>query len=108
MAKSSMTRGLDRRAFFRGRWVAPARDPVTGQCEIASILVQARPDRLDAVIGAIEAMPRAKIYSRNARGKFVVVLESPDVGGLGAGLNAISSMPGVLSATLVFQGTDGA
>jgi nitrate reductase NapAB chaperone NapD len=36
----------------------------------------------------------------------VVVVESPDVGSIGETLNAISSTPGVLSASLVFQGTD--
>jgi nitrate reductase NapD len=105
VAKFPMMRDLDRREFVNGRWVAPASDTANGACEIASVLVQARPDRLDAVARAIEALPRAQIYSRDARGKLVVVIEASDVGGVGADLNSISLLPDVLSATLVFQGT---
>jgi len=105
VAKFPTTRDLDRREFVNGRWAAPVSGPSKDACEIASILVQARPDRLDAVVRAIEALPRAQIYSRDARGKLVVVIEASDVGGVGAGLNAISLLPDVLSATLVFQGS---
>ena len=105
MTKFPMTRDVDRREFVNGQWAAHASNTGHAACEIASILVQARPDRLDAVARAIEAVPRAQIYSRDARGKLVVVVEASDVGGVGADLNAISQMPNVLSATLVFQGT---
>lgn len=101
-------RDIDRREFVNGRWAVRASPSENAACEIASILVQARPDRLDTVTRAIEAMPRAQIYSRDDRGKLVVVIEASDVGGVGADLNVISSMPHVLSATLVFQGTDDA
>jgi nitrate reductase NapD len=100
-----MGRGVDRREFVNGRWSAHANATSDAACEIASILVQARPDRLDAVARAIESMPNAQIYSRDARGKLVVVVEASDVGAVGTDLNAISQMPDVLSATLVFQGT---
>ena len=74
--------------------------------EIASILVQARPERLDAAAAAIEALPGAQIYSRDPKGKLVVVIEASDTGSIGTSLNTISSMPDVLTAALVFQGTD--
>ena len=44
--------------------------------EIASILVQARPERLDEAARAIEALPGAQIYSRDPKGKLVVVIEA--------------------------------
>jgi nitrate reductase NapD len=74
--------------------------------EIASILVQARPERLEAAARAIEILPGAQIYSRDPKGKLVVVIEASDVGVIGTTLNAISMMPEVLTAALVFQGTD--
>ena len=74
--------------------------------EIASILVQALPEQLDAAARAIEALPGAQIYSRDPKGKLVVVIEAADVGGIGATLNTISLMPDVLTAALVFHGTD--
>ena len=86
------------------------RDASTGDAiapsEIASILVQARPDRLDAAAQAIAALPNTQIYSRDPRGKLVVVIEAPNVGTIGTTLNTISMLPDVLTAALVFHGTD--
>ena len=88
-----------------GHWIARAGEK-SADVEIASILVQARPERLDAAARAIEALPGAQIYSRDAKGKLVVVIEAADTGSVGATLNAISSLPHVLSASLDFQGSD--
>jgi nitrate reductase NapD len=97
-------RNVDRREFLT---VQRARADGKGAVfEIASILVQARPERLDAVVQQVEAIPGAQIYSRDPRGKLVVVIEASDVGAVGATLNSISSMPDVLTASLVFHGTD--
>jgi periplasmic nitrate reductase NapD len=94
---------VDRRKFIHGRWATPdAAAPI----EIASILVQVRPDRLDAAGHAIEALPGTQIYSRDPKGKLVVVIEASDVGAIGTALNQISLMPDVLTAALVFHGTD--
>ena len=100
-------RNVDRRKFINGRWTTSAGDNTPGSVEIASILVQARPERLEAAAHAIEALPGTQIYSRDPKGKLVVVIETDDVGTIGATLNTISMMPDVLTAALVFQGTDG-
>jgi nitrate reductase NapD len=107
MAGASHLPDVDRREFINGRWtVRTASDgPST---EIASILVQVRPERLDAAAGAIEALPATQIYSRDPKGKLVVVIEASDVGAIGTTLNQISLMPDVLTAALVFHGTDSA
>ena len=102
MKNSASVCGFGRRAFLNGQWTAS----VTDQIEIASIIVQARPERLDAAIRAIEALPGTQIYSRDPRGKTVVVIEASDVGRIGTALNTISSMPDVLTAALVFHATD--
>jgi periplasmic nitrate reductase NapD len=105
VAESPFTRNVDRRKFINGRWVDnDAR--VLASAEIASILVQARPERLDAAAHAIEMLPGSQIYSRDPKGKLVVVIEATDVGSIGTTLNTISSMPDVLTAALVFHGTD--
>jgi nitrate reductase NapD len=96
---------VDRRKFINGRWAVDVK-PTPGTVEIASILVQTRPERLDAVAIAIEALADAQIYSRDPKGKLVVVLEAADTDGIGATLNTISAMPYVLTAAIVFQGTD--
>jgi nitrate reductase NapD len=97
---------VDRRKFLHGRWPARSKGKAKEPVEIASILVQVRPERMDAVTSAIEAMPRLEIYSCSPQGKLVVVIEADNVGDIGAAINAISSMPHVLTAALVFHATD--
>jgi len=76
--------------------------------EIASILVQARPERLVGVEAAIVALNGCEIYGRDALGKLVVVVDSPDAGSLGTTLNTIALLPDVYSASLVFHALDAA
>jgi nitrate reductase NapD len=105
MAEPPRIPDLDRRKFINGHWTT--RDVADGDAtEIASILVQVRPERLDEAARAIEALPGAQIYTRDPKGKLVVVVEAPQVGAIGTTLNTISQMPQVLTAALVFHGTD--
>ena len=106
MVQSGTLPAVNRREFVRLEWqpdVVNAQVPVA---EIASALVQARPGQLDDVASAIEALPGTKIYARDPKGKLVVVIEAADVGAIGTVLNTISVMPWVLSAALVFHGTE--
>jgi nitrate reductase NapD len=101
----------DRRNFVRGAWLEGAGErespaPAAGAVEIASILVQTRPERLDEAERAIAAIAGTEIHSRDPRGKLVVVIEAPEVGAVGAALNAMALLPPVLSATLVYHATD--
>jgi len=106
MAEPPFPSDLDRREFLNGRWGKPGAGQTDAPCEIASILVQAKPERLDAAARAIEALPGTEIYARDPKGKLVVVIEALDVGSIGTALNTISSIPDVLTAALVFHGTD--
>jgi nitrate reductase NapD len=99
----SSKRDVDRRGFLNGEWRGSAAGSV---CEIASVLVQARPERLDAAAREIAALRGTQIYSRDPKGKLVVVIEAADVGSIGTTLNTISLMPDVLTAALLFHGTD--
>lgn len=100
------SQNLNRRKFINGRWANSVSDNPSDGPEIASVLVQTRPERLETAARAIEALPGTQIYTRDVKGKLVVVIEAPDTGSIGATLNAISSLPHVLTASLVFQGTD--
>jgi len=106
MAEAPFPPNLDRREFLNGRWTTLTCDEPHSSVEVASILVQTKPERLDAASRAIEALPGTQIYSHDPKGKLVVVIEASDVGTIGTTLNTISSMPGVLTAALVFHGTD--
>lgn len=106
MGDSQKSGDVNRRRFMNGHWATRASVQSPDTAEIASVLVQTRPDRLDMAARAIEALPGTQIYSRDPKGKLVVVIEAADTGSVGTTLNAISSLPHVLTASLVFQGTD--
>lgn len=94
---------IDRRAFISGRVVDPNRVVMPPDAEIASVLVQARPGRLDAVEAAIVALSGCEIFGRDPRGKLVVVIETSDASTIGSTLNSIALLPDVFSASLVFH-----
>jgi periplasmic nitrate reductase NapD len=97
---------VDRRDFIEGVWPARGKEKARTPAEIASVLVHVRPEKMDEVARNIAALPGSEIYSRSPQGKLVVVIEAGTVGEVGAVLNAISSMPHVVTAALVFHGTD--
>ncbi len=103
--KSSQT-AIDRRAFISGRLVDLDRIVPPPGGEIASILVQARPERLDEVEAAIIALDGCEIHGRDPKGKLVVVMDAPNAGVIGTTLNTIALLPHVYSASLVFHAID--
>jgi nitrate reductase NapD len=101
-----LRKAINRRALITGR--ALALEPVVAPpgTEIASIVVQARTEQLDAVEATIVAMAGCEIHGRDPRGKLIVVIETTDAGSLGSTLNAIAALPHVYSASLVFHAID--
>jgi nitrate reductase NapD len=97
---------IDRRALITGRLLKADRVVAPPGGEIASILVQARPERLVGVEAAIVALAGCEIYGRDPKGKLVVVVDAPDAGSLGTTLNSIALLPDVYSASLVFHTID--
>jgi periplasmic nitrate reductase NapD len=97
---------IDRRALITGRIINPDRVVSPPDGEIASIIVQARPENLDEVETAITALAGCEIHGRDPKGKLIVVAEAPDSGSLGTMLNTISLLPHVHTASLVFHATE--
>jgi periplasmic nitrate reductase NapD len=97
---------VDRRALITGRMVLASRVIPPPGGEIASVLVQARPERLGEVEAAIVALEGCEVHGRDARGKLVVVVDAPDAGSLGTTLNTIALLPHVHAASLVFHAID--
>ena len=97
---------IDRRALMTGRLLNPDRVVAPPGGEIASILVQARPERLDGVAAAILALAGCEIHGRDPKGKLVVVVDAPDAGSLGTTLNQLALLPDVYSASLVFHAVE--
>jgi nitrate reductase NapD len=95
---------IDRRALISGRFPDRVVPPPGG--EIASILVQARPEGLADVETAILALAGCEIHGRDPKGKLVVVVDGPDAGLVGTTLNTIALLPDVYSASLIFHAID--
>lgn len=85
---------------------AAAAPPPAGEWHVASLIVQARPDRLAEVTAAILALPGAEIPATDAAGKLVVTLEATSERPIARALDLINALPGVLSATLVYHEVD--
>jgi periplasmic nitrate reductase NapD len=94
----------DRRALISGRLPDRVIAPHGG--EIASILVQARPERLADVEAAILALTGCEVHGRDPKGKLVVVVDASDAGVIGTTLNTIALLPDVYTASLVFHAID--
>jgi periplasmic nitrate reductase NapD len=97
---------IDRRSLITGRVLTAERVIAPPGGEIASILVQARPERLADVEAEITALDGCEIHGRDPRGKLVVVVDAPDAGALGTTLNTIALLSHVHSASLVFHAID--
>ena len=97
---------VNRRKFISAGWADHETALVEHTGEIASILVQARPERLAQVEAVICALRGCEIHGRDPKGKLVVVVDSRSDGAIGDTLNRISMTDGVLSAALVFHAID--
>jgi periplasmic nitrate reductase NapD len=102
----TLTKTIDRRALITGRVLNPERVVAPPGGEIASIIVQARAEHLDAVEAAILALPGCEVHGRDVRGKLVVVVDAPDAGALGTMLTTMSQLAHVHAASLVFHAID--
>jgi nitrate reductase NapD len=106
MTPLTPTQTIDRRTLITGRVLTADRVMTPPGGEIASIIVQARPDHLQDVEAGILALPGCEVHGRDPRGKLVVVVDTPDAGALGATLAAISQLAHVHAASLVFHAID--
>ena len=104
MARSQPT--IDRRALITGRILNPDRVVPPPGGEIASIIVQARPENLEEIATAIVSLAGCEVHGRDPKGKLIVVVDAPDTGSLGTTLNTISLLPHVHTASLVFHATE--
>ncbi len=91
-----------RRAFLLGRLGAGAEE-APAEHHISSMVVHALPDAADAVVEALAALDGIEIHARDPNGKLILTLETADDATIVERLNAIHTIPGVLSAALVFH-----
>ena len=85
------------------------RDIITagsGSAHIASLLVQCLPENLDATASALEKLGGTEVPARDEQGKLIVLLELATEFELLERTREIETMPGVISATMVYHQLD--
>lgn len=80
--------------------------PAEGAGHISSLVVRARPERLDAVVARIGRLSVAEVAMTDPTGKVIVTLETRDEDEIVAAMNAMQRLSGVVSVALVFHQTD--
>ena len=75
---------------------------MTALLHIASVVVQARPDRLDAVRGLLAELG-GEVAGCDPAGKLAAVLEAPTDRALVDGIDRIQKLEGVVNALLVYH-----
>ena len=73
------------------------------EIHISSMVVHARPDRLQSVKNKIAALPGAEIHGESENGKLVVVLETQNQGYITDVIEKISNLEHVLNTALVYH-----
>ncbi len=92
---------IRRRDFIGGAWLRSSHgqgaDPAETASTTVSIVVRARPDRLDQLTGMIAGLGFA-VAPDDAPGRLVVSVPAPDVAAI---LSLITDVPGVVDATVL-------
>ncbi len=70
---------------------------------ISSVIVHAKPTELTSVRGSLEQIPGVEIHAATDDGKFVVTIETESDGETASTFDRINTMPGVMSAAMVFH-----
>ena len=73
------------------------------EIHISSMVVHARPERLDDVKRQIAGFAGAEIYAESPEGKLVVVLESDDQSDFSQTIDRINDLDNVLNTALVYH-----
>jgi len=76
------------------------------ELHIASLVVHAAPARLGEVERALDDIEGAHVHAASPAGKLAVTLEQPSTAAMTDAVLAIQRLPGVLSASLVYQCAD--
>lgn len=78
-----------------------------GNWYVCSLVVQARPEKLDNVSATLRKMPYTEIYAeKREEGKLVVVLEADFQPDLVARMNEIKEIDGVIVVSLIYSQQD--
>jgi nitrate reductase NapD len=70
---------------------------------ICGVLVQARPDKLEAAVAGLGALPGVEVHQQTAEGRLVVTVEDTPEATAGETMHRFYGVEGVISASLVYH-----
>ncbi|PZW69781.1 periplasmic nitrate reductase chaperone NapD [Pseudomonas sp. URMO17WK12:I1] len=70
---------------------------------IASFIVHARPEQLDAVLANLRLLDDLDVHQHSREGKAVVVIEAVDEKLILQRIDQVNALPGVLNAALIYH-----
>ncbi len=70
---------------------------------VCSLVVHARPERLDGVQTELEQMPGAEVHGRSDDGRLVVTAEDTEEALANDAMTAIQDLDGVVNAVLIYH-----
>lgn len=70
---------------------------------ISGVLVRAYPDQLKQVSLALTGMAGVEVHANDAKGRLVVTVEQEDASLMADALIGMQSLPGVLSASMIYH-----
>lgn len=70
---------------------------------IASFIVHARPEQLDAVLANLRLLDDLDVHQHSPQGKVVVVIEAVDEKLILQRIDQVNALPGVLNAALIYH-----
>ncbi|MBD9654555.1 chaperone NapD [Pseudomonas sp. WHRI 8822A] len=70
---------------------------------IASFIVHARPEQLDAVLANLRLLDDLEVHQHSPDGKAVVVIEAVDEQRILQRIDQVNALPGVLNAALIYH-----
>ncbi|OLU23003.1 glutamate synthase [Pseudomonas sp. PA15(2017)] len=70
---------------------------------IASFIVHARPEQLDAVLANLRLLDDLDVHQHSPQGKAVVVIEARDEKLILQRIDQVNALPGVLNAALIYH-----
>ena len=73
---------------------------------ICSLVIHARPEKLDVVSGQLESMKGVEVFGRDELGKLVVVIDHPERLYCSEAMMNMAKMDHVVSTSLVYEHAD--
>jgi periplasmic nitrate reductase NapD len=80
---------------------------MTAEMHISSLVVQCRPEHLEAVSDRLRSLPGTELHGASPQGRLVVVLETAGQAEISSWLAAVRDLPDILNAALVYHAVDG-